>query len=106
MLNLICWSAIDGRFKCAIKHALGDPYQLASHRKIVDSPAVVDRVDDRRRFRSQAREILRNRYSGDVESGGKEGLKRDRIGNVVLGDQLGSTPINFTVQRLEEMVRL
>ena len=61
MLDLILRSAIDGRVKCVIEHVLGDLDQLASHREVVDRSAVIGCIDDGRRFRSQACEILRNR---------------------------------------------
>ena len=57
MLDLIAGADL-WRFKCAIEHILEDPDQLASHRKVINSPAVIDRVDDRRRFRGQARNRL------------------------------------------------
>ena len=75
MLDLIRWSAIYGRFKCAIEHILGDPDQLASHRKVVNSPAVIDRVDDRGRLpRPGAQDTAQSIFQRQREWRGKKVL--------------------------------
>ncbi|GCC47075.1 hypothetical protein chiPu_0031264, partial [Chiloscyllium punctatum] len=106
MLNLLLRRAIDRRFECAAEHVFGDLDQFTSHGEIVDGPAVVGGIDDRRRFRRQAREILSDGEAYYLNRRRKEGLQRNRIGDPVGADQFAHDFENVAVQGLEEMVRL
>src|SRR4029077_6195527 len=75
-------------------------------REIVDGTAVVDGVDDGRRFSGEPGEVLTQRQSGDIDLGGQEGLERYRRGQFAGANEAARDVVDLPMDRLEEMLRL
>jgi hypothetical protein len=103
-LGLRC--EVDRRVVRDIDEVLADADQVAPQREVVDRPAVVFGVDDRCRFRCQAREILRRRQPGDVRVRRQKGLQGHRRRDLAGADQPGRDFEDLLVDRFKEVPRL
>ena len=106
VLDLIAWGKIDWGVKGDVDHVLADLDQRAADRQVVDRMAVIFGIDDRRRFRSEPRQVLADRQATNIDVGVEERLERDRSGQFTGADQVTRELVNLLVNRLKEMRRL
>jgi hypothetical protein len=106
VLDLLARRKIDRRVIGDVDHVLADDDQRAADGEIIDRAAVVLGIDDGRRLRGEARQILARRHAGDVEIGWQERLERHRARDLAGSDQAGGKFVDLLVDRLEEMRRL
>ena len=105
LLDLVARRGIDRRVIGDIDDVLADLNELAADRKIVDRAAVIVGVDDGRRFRGKAREILRNGDAAEIVIA-KVRLQRDRRGELAGADQRSRDLIDAAMNFLDEMLDL
>ncbi len=104
LFDLLARRGFDGGVEGRVDHVLADGDQLPAGGEVGDGAPVIQRVDDRRRLRGEAGEILRDREAAEI--GVPEiGLQRDRGRDLARLDQARRDLVDAPVQILVEVLR-
>ena len=105
LLDLVARRGGDRRIIGAVDDVFADGDQIAPNGKVMNHPAVIGGIDDRRRLRREAGEILRDGDAAEIVFAEK-GLERDRRGELAGADQLRRDIVDAAVQFIGKMLRL